>query len=165
MCCSLSLTKSPFIKKKKEKKERGLAQIYIAGLAQTALDFLWVASFPKKPFSEKLLPTPSPLHAYSRPINNSLLIPKLSTLPCHICKMGMGHRSFTTFYKLGNWGQVLHTELVSTWATRRQCHICSSAMFICLGLPKGMPHHPLPPPFWDWQLATPGCGSDFHPRG
>ena len=38
MCCFLSLTKSPFIKKKK-KKERGQAQIYTEGLTGRALGF------------------------------------------------------------------------------------------------------------------------------
>ena len=39
MCCFLSLTKSPFIKKKKKKKERGQAQIYTEGLTGRALGF------------------------------------------------------------------------------------------------------------------------------
>lgn len=81
------------------------AQIYTEGLAGKALGFLWMASLPKKPFLKKMLPTPALLDAYNHSVKNSLIIPKLSTPLCHICKMGRGLRAFTKFYRLGNWGQ------------------------------------------------------------
>lgn len=139
MCCFLSLTKSPFI----EKKERGLAQIYTEGLAGRALGFLWMASLPKKlSLKKKMLPPPALLHAESHPINNSLSIPKLSTLPCHIWKMesAWGPSHFTDWETEARnlQSRVPRTQ---SWLTYEPQ--VGSTMLISLALPRDCPAIPL----------------------